>query len=96
VHCEFMITSARRVDKLTGRLQDSEDLVASHVLDLTDTLRISQDDTNLGRSQTLASKLADLVADLFGGGLQPRRRGTLVRQSRCRHTLTWSVHTTHF
>jgi len=60
------------------RLEDSENLVTSDNLDLGNTVRISEDDTDLGRSSTLLCELADLIDDLLGGGLQPRRRGSRV------------------
>lgn len=46
-------------------------LHTSNNLDLSDTVRISQDDTDLGWSSTLLGKLADLVNDLLWGGLEP-------------------------
>jgi len=53
--------------------EDSENLVTSNHLNLGDTVRISEDDTDLRWSSTLLCELADLVDDLLGGGLQPRR-----------------------
>jgi len=55
-------------------LEDSENLVTSNHLHLGDAVRISEDDTDLRWSSTLLRELADLVDDLLGGGLQPRRR----------------------
>jgi len=60
-------------------LEDSKNLVTSNHLDLGNTVRISQDDTDLRWSSTLLRKLADLVNDLLGGSLEPRRRGPGVR-----------------
>lgn len=91
----------------TGRLEDSENLVASndcgklarvlwtlgcveHTADLRDTVRVTKDLANpaissvccpcslvqlplLGRSGALLRELADLLDDLLGSGLQPRR-----------------------
>jgi len=55
-------------------LEDSENLVTSDHLNLRNTMRISEDNTDLRWSSTLLRKLADLVHDLLGGGLEPRRR----------------------
>jgi hypothetical protein len=59
---------------------------------LGDTVGVSEDDTDLGRGETLSSELEDVVADLLGRGLEPRRSGSLVRQSRGGDTLSGSVH----
>lgn len=53
----------------------------SNHLDLGNSVRISEDDTDLRWSSTLLRKLADLVNDLLGGGLEPRRRGSGVWDS---------------
>ena len=47
-------------------------------LDLSNTVGVTEDHTNLGRSGTLLCELADLVNDLIGGGLEPRRGGAAV------------------
>ena len=47
-------------------------------LDLSDTVRVSEDDTDLRWGSTLLCELADLIHDLVGGGLQPRRRSSRV------------------
>jgi len=52
-------------------LQDSQDLVSSHVSHLGDTVRISENDTNLRWSQTLLGQFADMVRNLRGCDLQP-------------------------
>lgn len=73
---------------LTVRLEDTEDLVSGDALDLGDTVRVTEDDTDLGRGQALARELEDVVADLVGRDLQPARRGALVgeRRSGCAQT----------
>jgi hypothetical protein len=48
-------------------------------LDLSDTVRISEDDTDLGWSCALLRKFADLIDNLVGGSLEPRRRSAGVR-----------------
>lgn len=50
----------------------------------------------LGRSSTLLRELADLVDDLVGGGLQPRRGVAGVRDRRGRYALSVGVKTAHF
>lgn len=64
-------------------------------LDLRDTVRISEDDTDLRRGSTLLCELADLVDNLLGGGLQPRRRNARVWDSRGRYAFSVAVKTTH-
>jgi hypothetical protein len=67
----------------------------SNNLDLCDAMRISENDADLRRSSTLLCKLADLVDDLLGSGLQPRRRSSRVWDGRGRYALSVAVKTTH-
>jgi len=60
------------------RLEDSKNLVTSNNLDLCNTVRISEDNTNLRWSCAFLCKFANLVDDLLGGCLQPRRRSSGV------------------
>lgn len=46
-------------------------------------------------SGALLRELADLLDDLLGGGLEPRRRRARVRDGRGRYTLSVAVKTTH-
>jgi len=80
----------------TVGLQDTEDLGTSNVLDLSNTLGVTEDDTDLGRTHTLPGELEDRLADILRRGLQPRWRSALVGESRARDTLATAVHTTHF
>ena len=64
----------------TVGLQDTEDLVTGDETDLGDTVRVTEGDTDLGGSETLASQLGDVVDDILGGGLEPRRRSATVRE----------------
>jgi hypothetical protein len=77
---KFSTTSAFRQETLTVGLQDSQNLVTGDELDLGNTVRVSQDDTDLGGAQTSSGKLEDLVTDFLGGGLGPRRLRPSVRK----------------
>jgi len=68
----------------TLRLQDTEDLVPGHEADLGNTVRVTESDTDLRRSETLARELADLLNHVLGGGLEPRRGSAAVRKGRGR------------
>jgi len=60
--------------KLGGKTkcsQDSDNLVSSDVLYLTNSMRISKETTNLRRSQALPGKFADVVADFGLVDLEP-------------------------
>ena len=54
-------------------LEDTEDLVSGDKADLGDSRGITQGDTDLGGGQALAGELDDLVNNIVGGGLEPRR-----------------------
>ena len=79
----------------TVRLEDSENLVTSDDLDLSDTVRVTEDLANLRGSGALLRKLGDLLDDLLGSGLEPRRRVARVGDSRGRYALSVAVKTTH-
>ena len=55
----------------TVRLQNSQDLVTSNDLGLGDTVGISQQDTDLGWSQTLSGVLDNLLDDSIRRQLEP-------------------------
>lgn len=55
----------------TVGLQDSQDLVTSDNLGLGDTVSISQENTNLRRSQTLSGVLDDLLNNVVRAQLEP-------------------------
>ena len=69
------ITFSIVVNRTGSRIHTSDNL------DLRDTVRISEDDTNLGWGGTLLCELADLVNNLLWGGLEPRRSGARVWNS---------------
>ena len=55
--------------KPTVGLQDPEDLVSGNEFDLGDTVRVSEDDTDLRRRKTPLGEFEDLVRDVLGGSL---------------------------
>lgn len=71
----------------TVRLEDSQDLVTGDELDLGNTVSISQDNTDLGWSQTLSGVLDDLLNNLIGGQLEPRWSRSRVWNGRRGDTL---------
>lgn len=71
-----------RVGYHTVGLEDAEDLVSGDNLGLGDTVGVTKDLTNLGGSCALPGELADLLDDLLGGGLEPRRRSARVGDGR--------------
>ena len=68
----------------TVRLEDTEDLITGDKAHLGDTMRVTEGNTDLGGSETLASQFHDVLDDFIGRGLEPRRRGALVRKGRGR------------
>lgn len=58
----------------TVRLQNSENLVTSDESSLSNTVSISQKNTDLRRSQTLSGVLDNLLNDIIRSQLEPRRR----------------------
>ena len=79
----------------TVGLEDAQDLVAGHNADLGNAVRVSQDDTDLGRGGALLGQLADLLDDLVGRGLEPRGNGAGVGNGGGRNALSVAVKTTH-
>lgn len=74
-------------------------IIAQHTgddLDLGDSMRVTQDDTDLGRRGALLGEFANLVNDLVGSGLHPRRGVAAVGNGRSRNSLSVGVKTTHF
>ena len=55
--------------KLTGRLENSEDLVTGDALDLGNAVGVTEDNADLRRGHALLGELEDLVGDLLRGGL---------------------------
>lgn len=59
-------------------------------------MAVTEDNTDLRGGGTLLRELADVVNDLLGGGLQPRRRGARVGDGGRGNALSLAVKTTHF
>lgn len=78
------------------RLQYSENFITSDNLHLSNSVGVTQDNTNLRRRRTLPGKLADLFNDLVRSGLEPAWRSPGVWDSRCRDSLSIGVKATHF
>jgi hypothetical protein len=76
-------------------LEDTDNLLTSDGLDLGNTIRVTQDNTNLGGGQTLLGELADVFLDIGSRNLAPRRRSALVGEGTLRDTLSRCMHTTH-
>ena len=70
--------------------------LTSDNLDLGNTVRVTEDDTNLRWSGTLLCELADLVNDLLWSGLEPCWSSARVWDGRGRNSLSVAVKTTHF
>lgn len=68
----------------------------SNNLDLGNTVGVTEDNTDLGRSGTLLGQLADVVNNLVGGGLEPRGSGAGVGDGGGGNALALAVKTTHF
>lgn len=81
----------------TLALEDTQNLVTRHKADLRDAVAVTEGRTDLRGGNTLTGELHDLLHDLLGRRLQPRRRSAAVRQSRLanalslRCVLVWSV-----
>ena len=65
-------------------------------LDLGNTVAVTEDNTDLGGGGTLLGQLADVVHDLVGGDLEPRRGGAGVGDGRGGNALALAVKATHF
>ena len=79
------VKSVPRISGKNGaqrRRNAPEDLVTGDRLDLGDTVRVTEDDADLRRGETLAGELEDVLLDLLGRGLEPARSRALVRERR--------------
>jgi hypothetical protein len=87
--CYLQILSAGSRTIVEQRIHTSDNL------DLSNTVRISENDTDLRWGGTLLCKLADLVDDLRGGGLQPRWRSAGVWDGGGWYALSVGMKTAH-
>jgi hypothetical protein len=74
-----------------GVTEDFTDPVLSMSISLHAPLKVLL----LGGSGALLRKLGDLLDDLLGSGLEPRRGSTRVGDGRSRYSLSVAVKTTH-
>ncbi len=63
-------------------LEDPEHFASRHAVDLCNTVRVPQDNTDLGGSQTFLRQFADMIFHLRSGDLQPAWGRPLIRQCR--------------
>lgn len=64
-------------------------------LDLSDTMAVSEDNTDLRRGGTFSGESADVLDDGLGGALEPGGHGSRVWDGRGTDTLSFAVKTTH-
>ncbi len=67
----------------------------SNDADLGDSVRVTENDTDLRGRGTLAGKTADLLLDLGRSGLEPGRGSARVGDGRSRNSLSVGVKTSH-
>lgn len=79
----------------TDSSQKTWRILTSDDLNLSDTMAVSEDDTDLRWSSTLSCKFADVVDHGLGGALEPGRNGSRVWDGRGADTLSLAVKTTH-
>lgn len=68
--------------------EDTDDLSTSKVLDLANTVLVTEQDANLAGSQTLLGELDDKLVDFLVAGLEPAGSTAAVREAGARNTLT--------
>ncbi len=69
--------------------------LTSNDLHLRNTVTIPQHNTNLRRGCTFPCKLADIVDDGLGGGLEPGGHGARIRDRGGADAFAFAVKTTH-
>jgi hypothetical protein len=67
----YKYTERINFKRRTVGFEDTEDFVSSDETDLRDTMRVTEGNTDLRRSQTLTSKLDDLLDNVFWAGFKP-------------------------
>ena len=76
-------------------LEDAQNLVSSDALDLSNSVGITKNNTNLRRGQSLLCEFANVVGDFLRGGFDPRGWTAFVRERRRRDSLSGCVHSSH-
>ena len=71
-------------------------MLTSNDLDLSNTMAVPQDNTNLRRSCAFPGELADIIFDLLGSRLEPCWDLAGVGYGGGTDTLALAVKTTHF
>ena len=75
--------------------QNTNNFLSSNGFDLSDTIGITKDDTNLGRCETFLGKFANVFFDIRSGDFEPGRRSAFVGEGGLGDTLAGGVHATH-
>jgi hypothetical protein len=68
--------------------EDADDLASGQVLDLSNSMGVTEEDTDLGWGQTLLGEFDDKFVDFLGRGLQPAWGTTAIGDGGSRNTLT--------
>ena len=79
----------------TSYLEDSEDLLSSDMVDLRNTVLISENNTNLRWRRASFGHLHDLLGQICARDLNPTWRCFSVRKTSAGNTLSLGVHSTH-
>lgn len=99
VTCEQTQSISRNLSQRRLLKRSSTDIrrkLTSDNLDLGNAIGVTKEDTDLRRGDTLAGQLANLLNNLLGGGLQPRRRVARVGDGGGRDALSLAVKSGHF
>lgn len=75
----------------TAGTEDTDDLGSGQVLELTNTVLITEEDTDLRGGETLLGELDNELVNLLVGGLEPAGSAAAVRQRAAGDTLTISA-----
>jgi hypothetical protein len=79
----------------TVGLEDTHNLLSGNRADLSDSVRVTKDDTNLGGGKTLLGELADVLLNVGSRNLAPTGGSAFVRAGTLGDTLSWCVHASH-
>lgn len=90
-----LVKVLRDLGTKTVGLEDTDNFATGDGTDLTNSLAVTENNTDLRRRQSLTSKLADVIIDLLSRSLEPRGGSALVRDAPSGDTLSTTIHTTH-